>query len=124
MLLPDVTEILDDPEVGGGVPFQVRRKIITRRLGSNVVEPLIFDLTGSIQPVDRSAQPSTAEDNLSESIVVRAAFEFQAGTNNGASFTEPDEVLFNGAVWRVTRAENWSMWGFSTAYATKVNGVS
>ena len=34
MLNPDVTEILDDPEVGGGVSFQVKRTTNARVLGS------------------------------------------------------------------------------------------
>lgn len=120
MLLPDVTWILNDPEVGGGVPFQVRRVLNTRTLGSVTQTPTIYDLTGNIQPESKRTQASTTEDKLEESIVVRATFEFQTGTNNGETFSGPDEILFAGAVWRVTSVENWSAWGFSIAHATKV----
>lgn len=122
MLDPDVLEILDDPEVGGGVPFLVRRKTTTRVLGGAETDEALFDLTGSIQPADKSIQSSTTEDIKSESIVVRAAFEFQTGTNNGKSIIQTDEILYKDTVWRVTRVENWSDWGFSTAYATKDMG--
>lgn len=122
MLDPDVLEILDDPEVGGGVPFQVRRKTVTRDRGTDKVTEEIFDLTGSIQPQDKSNQSSTAEDLKTEIIVVRAVFEFQTGTNNGAIQTQTDEILWKNAVYRVTRVEDWSEWGFTTAYATKDMG--
>ncbi len=136
MLAPDVLEILDDPEVGGGVPFQVRRVTNKRSLGSVTREPVIYDVTGNIQPENKSSQSSTAEDLLSESIVVYAAFVFQTGSNPGepvvttvndeavsvASFVGPDEILYNGHVWRVTQVQNWEEWGFSVAHATKVMG--
>ena len=121
MLMPDVREILNDPEVGGGVAFQVRRVTNTRVLGSVTRTVTTYDVTGNIQPVELSVSASTTEDLLTENIVIRAEFEFKVGNNNGGvSFEGEDEVLWDGKTWRVTRVEDWSKWGFSTAYATRV----
>ena len=121
MLMPDVREILNDPEVGGGVAFQVRRVTNTRVLGSVTRNVTTYDVTGNIQPVELSVSASTTEDLLTENIVIRAEFEFMVGSNNGSvEFNGEDEVLWDGKVWRITRVEDWSKWGFSTAYATRV----
>jgi len=121
MLMPDVLEILNDPEVGGGVAFKVRRVTNTRKLGGVTRTVQLFDVTGNIQPQDKSVQASTTEDSLSESIVIRAPFEFSVGGSDGeVSFNGEDEILWDGRVWRVVRIDNWSKWGFSVAYATLV----
>lgn len=122
MLDPDVLETLQDPEVGGGVAFQVKRRTITRDVGTDTPSDETFDVTGSIQPQEKGIQSSTAEDLKTEIIVVRAPFAFQTGSNNGKSVIETDEILWKGSVWRVTRVDDWSEWGFSTAYATKDMG--
>ena len=145
MLNPDVTEILDDPEVGGGIAFQVRRVLNKRTKGSVEREVTLLDATGNIQPQELNIQSSTVEDLLTEQIVIRSVFPFTVGENDGdltpvpvdpsattqegedppepqyvATFCGPDEVLWNNKVWRVTRVENWSEWGFTVAYATRV----
>ena len=121
MLLPDVTEIIDDPEIGGGQAFQVVRYTSTRTLGAITKTPKTYNLTGNIQPQDMSTQTSTSEDELNESIVIYAKFAFQAGENNGGTtYYGPDEIHYDGKRYRVTRVNNWSKWGFSIAYATRV----
>ena len=122
MLDPDVLEILQDPEVGGGVAFKVKRKTTTRILGGDETTEEVFDLTGSIQPQDKSIQSSTAEDLKTEIIVVRAPFAFQTGSNSGKTIIQTDIIVWKGASWRVTRVDDWSEWGYSTAYATKDMG--
>ena len=119
---PDVLEIIDDPEIGGGVPFQVRRIRNVRVRGNVSQQPELFSLTGNIQPEWKNSQTSTSEDTLMEGIVVYAAFEFQNGDNRYTEFIGPDEILYRGDVWRVTRVDNWADWGFSIAHATKVMG--
>ena len=119
--MPDVTEILDDPEVGGGEPFQVVRYTGRRTLGTITKEAQTFDLTGNIQPQDMASQSSTAEDLLTENIVVYAKFGFQTGSNDGSNvYTSADEILYDGKRYRVTRVNDWHKWGFSIAYATRV----
>ena len=123
MLDPDVLEILQDPEVGGGVAFKVHRRTTTRVLGSFETSTETFDVTGSIQPQEKSNQSSTAEDLQTEIIVIRAPFTFQTGSNDGGKTeVQADEVLWRSSVWRVTRVDDWSDWGFTVAYATKDRG--
>jgi hypothetical protein len=124
MLMPDVTEILDDPEIGGGEPFQVQRVKNNRSRGHITRDVETIEVTGNIQPQDRSSQPSTAEDLLNEGIVIYACFEFRTGRNDGSpEYVGADEILYDGNRYRVTRVDNWSKWGFSIAYATKVMDV-
>ena len=119
--MPDVTEILYDPEVGGGQPFKVRRVENVRTAGSITRSETVTDLAGNIQPQEKGSQSSTVEDQQSETIVIYAAFTFQTGENGGSgSFIGPDEILYSGKTYRVTRVNNWSEWGFSIAYATRV----
>lgn len=120
MLMPDVTEIIDDPEVGGGQEFTVRRVTNSRTLGRVERKTTLIEVTGNIQPQDKSAQASTLEDTLSESIVIYARFAFTAGENNGGEFIGADEILYDDKVYRVTQVNNWAKWGFSIAYATRV----
>lgn len=123
MLLPDVLEIIDDPEVGGGVEFQVIRTVTTRKLGTveNVTQTI--NATGNIQPEGKGIQASTLEDPMNEGIVIYSTFIFQTGENSGGiSFTGPDEVIWNGIRWRLTRVDNWADWGFTIAHAERVRG--
>ena len=120
MLMPDVTAILNDPEVGGGVAFKVRRVTNTRIMGGVTRTVQEFNVTGNIQPQEMSVRASTTEDPRTESIVVRAMFDFKVGNSDGGvTFNGEDEILWNGMTWRVTRVDNWIDWGFSVAYATK-----
>ena len=121
MLMPDVTGILIDPEIGGGQPFQVVRYTSTRTLGAVTKAAHTYDLYGNIQPQELASQTSTSEDILSESIVIYAAFAFEVGENSGGQTSVgADEVLYDSKRYRVTRVNNWSKWGFSIAYATRV----
>lgn len=123
MLMPDVTAILTDPEVGA-VEFVVKRVTNKRVMGGVKRTEETFNVVGNIQPVNKDVQPSTVEDLMTESIVIRAIFDFHIGKNDGGvSFESTDEVYWDDKVWRVTRVEDWSKWGFSTAYATKVMDV-
>lgn len=122
MLNPDVTEILIDPELGGGEPFTVIRTF-NLRIGGNVrqtTQEIIA--TGNIQPENKSIQSSTTEDLLSESIVIYTMFIFQTGSNEFSEFTEPDEILYNGQRYRITSVNNWKEWGFTIGHAERVRG--
>lgn len=120
MLLPDVTAIINDPEVGGGVGFQVIRYSSVRKRGGYKKTPETYEATGNIQPHEMGNQASTTEDLLNESIVIYSTYAFQAGSNDGTSIVEADIVYFNDLYWRVTRVEDWSKWGISKAYATRM----
>lgn len=124
MLMPDVTDILNDPEVGGGVEFDVTRVSAVRVREGYSRTISTFHAIGNIQPQEMSNQPSTAEDLLNESIVVYSTFAFQTGSNNGTSIIEADIVEYDGLRWRVTRVDDWSAWGYTRAYATRIMDVS
>lgn len=123
MLMPDITEILFDPEVGSGQPFQVVRTTSVRSRDGWTKTPVTYDAVGNIQPQTDSNQASTPEDILSESIVIYSTFSFQKGSNDGQQIVEADIVLYDGFKWRVTSVDNWSKWGFSRAYATKTMDI-
>ena len=122
MLMPDVTEIINDPEIGGGVEFQVVRTKNTRTGGAVTQTKETFTATGNIQPESKSSQSSTVEDNLSESIVIYTLFIFQTGINNYSEFYGPDEVIYSGNTYRITSINDWKNWGFTIAHAEKVRG--
>ena len=120
MLDPDVREILDDPEVGGGVSFLIKRKKQIRVKGSVNEEVTDIPATGNIQPVNKSIQQTANEDQLDEQIVIRTTAMLQAGTRSAEGVFGADEVVYQDIRWRVTRVDNWMEWGFVTAYATRV----
>ena len=124
-LLPDVTAILDDPEVGGGVSFDVIRSSGQRRGGSYDMTKDVFHATGNVQPQEKGNQASTTEDLLNEVIVIYSTFIFQVGSNDGVNIVESDIVKHNGKYYRVTKVDDWSQWGYTRAYATRImdNGM-
>lgn len=121
MLLPDVTQIIDDPEVGGGQTFQVYRVTNTRVMGGVNRSEQVITCTGNVQPQSLTSQSSTIEDIRNETIVVYSRFTFTVGENDGeVSFVGPDEILYGGKRYRVTTVNNWAEWGFTIAYATRI----
>lgn len=121
-LLPDVTEILDDPEVGGGVSFTVERVVNTRHHGNVTQSTETYQCTGNIQPAGKSSQTSTTEALLTEDIQIYTTFPLSTGINNGLTFTESDRVLYDGKTWKVTSVQNWEKWGFTIGTATRMMG--
>lgn len=120
MLNPDVTEILDDPELGGGLAFLIRRPKQVRVKGSVELVTEEIPATGNIQPAEKTATPNANEDQLNERIVIRTTAYIQAGTRDATGVYQADEIIFKGIRWRVTQVENWIDWGFTSAYATRV----
>lgn len=120
MLDPDVTAILDDPDVGGGVSFTVKRSKSTRIKGSVYLSTEEIPATGNIQPSDKSMNQRVNEDELNEQIVIRTTQYLQNGSRIKGETFLADEIIFDDARWKVTRVENWKDWGFVTAYATKI----
>lgn len=123
MLMPDVTAILYDPEVGGGQTFQVTRNYSVRKKGGYEKTPTVTTAIGNIQPQEMGNQTSTSEDLLNESIVIFTTFFFQTGSNTGSSIIEADIVFWNNLYWRVTRVEDWSKWGYTKGYATRIRDM-
>lgn len=127
MLNPDVTELLDDPDLGGGVAFTVYRQTRKRTLAAGQNEKVSsekLDATGNIQPAGEEALNLLPEEDRSERvIVIRSTFIFQLGNDEAHSYTPSDLVIYDDAVWKVTRMDHWTQWGFTTAYAVLQRGV-
>ena len=119
MLSPDVLEIIDDPEVGGAVAFTVNRKEQTRIRGGVSEKLRKIPATGNIQPENKGIQQVQGEDILDEQIVIYTTFILQAGTR-GKSVLGPDEIVYDGNTYRVTRVDNYAAWGFTVGHATRV----
>ncbi len=118
-LLPDVRELLTDPDLGGGVSFIVYRTTHKRSYGHvEEAQTTTYTAAGNLQPAGSVDLQSMAdEDRKNEFLVIRSTFDFQTGQDNGETFTAADEVAALGRMWRVTRVEPWSPWGFCVAYA-------
>lgn len=118
--LPDVTFLLDDPDLGGGVAFTVIRQSRILSLVSDAsVTTESIQATGNIQPAQPEDLQQLPEEQRHETvIVIRSTFNFRlASEENGVQYL-PDEVEYNGNRWKVTRVDQWAAWGFTTAWAT------
>ena len=120
LLSPDVLEIIDDPEVGGGVEFLVCRKKIIRIRGSVSESITQINATGNIQPEGKSAAPGPAEDVLDERIVIYTTFTLQPGGKPADGTYEADEILYDQIRYRITSVENYYQWGFTVGHATRM----
>ena len=120
-LSPDVTELLTDPELGGGLEFTVIRKTTRNTIDGRVTEVTTIKGTGNIQPPSAYDLQLTHEEQSSEPmIVIRSTTEFSMGSNNGTGsvYCEPDEVVAMGKRWKIKRLDDWSAWGFTSAWFT------
>lgn len=128
MLLPDVREVIDDPELGGGEPFTVVREVRKRTLTAGQNETVTrtrINLTGNIQPASTEDLQRLKEEEQSERvIVIRSLFQFSLGEDSGSGYTAPDLVIYLGEVYKITRVDQWTQWGFNTAYAAQQKGMS
>ena len=128
MLMPDVTELLDDPDLGGGEAFTVVRDTRTRSLEASAqgaISRVRIDATGNIQPAQtEDLQLLPDEDRSEETIVIRSVLSFQLGSDGHASYTLPDIVLYDNRAWKVIRIDHWQSWGFNTVYAKCLRGES
>lgn len=126
MLNPDVTELLDDPELGGGIAFTVVRETRKRTLVAGQNEQVTrerFQATGNIQPAQtEDLQLFPEEDRSQRIIVIRTTFTFRLGEDAKSAYQPSDKVIFENAVWKVTRMDHWTDWGFTTAYAVLQRG--
>lgn len=118
--LPDVTFLLDDPDLGGGVAFTVIRQSRILSLVSDVsVTTESIQATGNIQPAQPEDLQQLPEEQRHETvIVIRSTFNFRLASEEDGVQYLPDEVEYNGNRWKVTRVDQWAAWGFTTAWAT------
>lgn len=128
MLNPDVTELLDDPELGGGESFTVIREERRRTLVAGASEQVTMtklQATGNIQPAGEEAlQLIPQEDQSDQMIVIYTKFIFQLGEDGYGEYKPADRVIYDNNLWKVMRVNHWTKWGFTIAYAVKQEGAN
>lgn len=119
MIMPDVTELFCDPDVGGGQSFQVERTTKVRVLGGGASSASIFSAIGSIQPAQPDElQQIPEEDRKNAVMAFRSSFAFQMGSDDDVTNILPDVIIYNGQRYRVLKLDNWSAYGWQCAFAT------
>lgn len=123
MLLPNITHLLNDPDVGGGQPFViVRREAIRRKGREGTKTETRISATGSVQPAGENALEQLPEaDRDKEVHIFRTTEPIQMGESTDAGDTFADEIEYNGDLFKVLRDKNWSPWGMYVAFATKIH---
>lgn len=118
--LPDVTFLLDDPALGGGVAFTVvRQSRVLSLLSDASVTTEYIPATGNIQPAQPEDLQQLPEEQRHETvIVIRSTFKFRLASDVNGVQHLPDEIDYHGNRWKVTRVDQWAAWGFTTAWAT------
>lgn len=123
MLLPDITDLLDDPEVGGGQAFVILRRTSVRRKGreGTKTEEKI-PATGSVQPAGESVLEQLPEADRDNDVrIFRTTTPIQMGHSTGEGATFADEIEYNGEYFKVLRDKKWAAWGMYVAFATKID---
>lgn len=120
MVMPDVSELFLDPEVGGGQAFQMERTSGEKSGGQKVdAAPTIFNAVGSIQPAQpKELERLPEEDRIKAVVAVRSTFKFQMGITDGKAYTNADVILSGGNRYRILKLDDWSAYGWSCAFAT------
>ena len=120
-LLPDVTGLLSDPDLGAQ-KFTVYRAKGKWHMGRLETIRESLSLIGNIQPASPDELAQFPEgDRRRGTIVIRTATELfmtdVAGQTGEA--TVSDEIEWNHHRYKVLRADMWVDYGFCVAYATR-----
>lgn len=124
-MLPDVTTLLNDPDLGGGKAFEVKRTILECKAGKLIpYRVLTFSARGNVQPAGaHDLEKLPQEDRIKEVMVFRSTFAFQMGAETNEGSVQADEITFKGNLYRVLKIENWGEYGMYYAYASRVEGT-
>lgn len=120
-LLPDITGLLDDTDVGGGQDFVIIRTTVQRRKG-RAAEPTVkrIPATGSVQPVSENQLNQLPEgDREKAEYIIRSITPFQNGSSSGTETVLPDEVEYNGDRYKLLKTKEWGRWGMYVAIVTR-----
>lgn len=120
---PDITMLLDDPDVGGGQEFTILRITTGRVKGRDqVLNKQTIHATGSVQPADQNALEQLPEaDRENDVKIFRTTEPIQDGSTDGEGSTLSDELIYNGDHYKVLKTKDWSQWGMYVAFATKID---
>lgn len=116
-LLPDITGLLDDPDVGGGQAFTIIRTTVQRskgRASTSVIRRI--RATGSVQPVGENVLDQLPEGDRDEAeFIIRSTTPFQNGSSSGTEDVLPDEVEYCGERYKLLKTKEWQRWGMHVA---------
>lgn len=115
-LEPDVTEIVDDPDLGGQ-PFQIRRRTIQWQGGrTSAATEETINATGIIQPPSSETLQTFPEGERRNGMIQIHSRTFMH-LSDGEDVS--DEVTWRGESYKVVRVDPWTDYGFCVAYAAK-----
>ncbi len=120
-LLPDITGLLDDPDIGGGQAFVIIRTTVQRRKG-RASAPTVerIPATGSVQPVNENQLEQLPEgDRDKADCIIRSTTPFQNGSSSETVTVLPDEVEYLGERYKLLKTKEWRQWGMHVAIVTR-----
>lgn len=120
--MPDISELLYDPDVGGGQEFKVERTIQTRDKGRLVSQPtVVTDAIGNVQPAQPDELEQFPEEDQKNSVMAfRSTFQFQLGSDDGITSVSPDVISYQDKKYRLLKIDDWSVYGWQCAFATLI----
>ena len=115
-LLPDVTEILYDPELGAQ-SFTIKRKQGRWNGGRLIISnEETISAVGNIQPAGAEQLQffPEGERQRGECVIYTTTI---LHTSEGESVS--DDIIWRGDEYKIVRVDRWDEWGFNIAYAAK-----
>jgi hypothetical protein len=121
--MPNVADLLDDPEVGGGQPFVIVRRVAERVKGRSQNPTVEFiDATGTVQPADADTLVQLPEgDRSGEVLKIRTTKRVQTGKDLGSSDLLSDEIQYDGGQYKVLSVKNWGAHGMYVVICNRQN---
>ena len=122
-LLPDITMLLDDPDIGGNQPFTIIRTSVPRKRGRADVENRTIEkipATGSVQPVGENVLEQLPEgDRERADYIIRTKTPLQNGSSSGSVDLLPDEIEYLDERYKLIKTKEWHQWGMFVAIVTR-----
>lgn len=119
-LLPDITGLLDDSDVGGGQQFTIIRTTVPRKNGRADVAHATQEripATGSVQPSGVDALEQLPEgDRENAEFIVRTTTPIQNGSSSGSAEILQDEVEYLGVRYKLLKTKEWQQWGMYVGF--------
>lgn len=123
MLLPDITDLLYDYDVGGNQPFVIKRTTISYRKGRyNASHTKTIKAAGSIQPSGVNPLNQTPDGDRDDAVyIVRTRTAMQMGsTNEDGTTVLSDEIIYLGDRYKILSVKEWHAWGMYVAFMTRI----
>ena len=121
-LLPDITDLLYDPDVGGGQPFIIKRTTVINRKGrfySSSEETI--EASGSVQPSGVNPLNQQPEGDRDDAVyIVRTRTPLQMGSETETGAILSDEIIYHGERYKVLSVKEWQHWGMFVANITRI----